>query len=182
LFVFRFVEPFAVGNQAGQMRHVLGIAFSGVDMNANALRELEFLFLRLVYAVLKSRESGDEARGYIVVVRQEARDAVRRLKSVYGAGEEVEVVFASLLVTELARLADAAERVSSGEDVGAEREVAGRIANEALRREISEREPGVAAVDDVRAMPFGVPWDFYGTLRQRPHDRQFDEPISPRLL
>ena len=136
------------------MRHVFGVAFARVEMDSSAQQELELSFLRISYAILRAREDGDEAQGYLAVVRQEARDALRRLKSVYGVGDELTIVFASLLVSDLAMLADAAERVRTGEDEDAERKVAGHIATGALRREISEKEPGHPGDASGRAVGF----------------------------
>ncbi len=163
------------------MRHVFGIAFSHVEMDDSARQELELSFLRIVYAVSSVREDGDEGQGYLAVVRQEARDVVRRLKAAYGVGDEVRVVFASLLVSDLAKLADAAEKVRSGEDVNAEREVAGSISTGALYREVSASEPGVM-ISEARPMPFGVPWDFYGVQEWTPPRGSDDEMLCPRLL
>jgi len=163
------------------MRHVFGVAFARVEMDSSAQQELELSFLRISYAILRAREDGDEAQGYLAVVRQEARDALRRLKSVYGVGDELTIVFASLLVSDLAMLADAAERVRTGEDEDAERKVAGHIAAGALRREISEKEPGAAEIRDIRAMPLGVPWDFYGVVRAMPRETDA-QTMCPRLL
>lgn len=164
------------------MRYVFGVAFSRVEMDSSAQQELELAFLRICYAVCRVREDGDEAQGYLAVVRQEARDAVRRLKSAYGVGDELAVVFASLLVSDLAMLADAAERVRTGVDVGAEREVAGRISADALRREIGAREPQVVEVGEVHSMPLGIQWDFYGFSRgTAPRDAGAGT-MCPRLL
>ena len=164
------------------MRHIFGVAFSGVEMDDAAFRELELLFLRVVLAVVKAREGGDEAQGYLSVVRQEARDVVRRMKASYGVGDEVRVVFANVLVSDLARLADAAERARSGDDASAEREVAGRISAGALVREIEALEHGVVRVEHTHSGPFGVEWDFYGTARSRYPGAQSEEPMCPRLL
>ncbi|MFW6103191.1 MAG: hypothetical protein ACOC7M_02715 [Chloroflexota bacterium] len=164
------------------MRHVFGIAFSRVEMDDSARQELELSFLRIVYAVSQVRQNGDEGQGYLAVVRQEARDAVRRLKMAYGVGDEVRVVFASLLVSDLAKLADAAEKVRSGEDIGAESEVAGTISQGALHREVSVSEPGIVCADETQPMPLGVPWDFYGVREWIPPVGSDVETLCPRLL
>ncbi len=164
------------------MRHVFGIAFSRVEMDESARQELELSFLRIVYAVSHVRRNGDEGQGYLAVVRQEARDVVRRLKTAYGVGDEVRVVFASLLVSDLAKLTDAAEKVRIGEDVNAEREVAGTISTGALHREISASELGVVWAGETGPMPFGVPWDFYGMQEWASTVGSDEETLCPRLL
>ncbi|MFW6057000.1 MAG: hypothetical protein ACOC9B_06815 [Chloroflexota bacterium] len=164
------------------MRHVFGIAFSRVEMDDSARQELELSFLRIVYAVSRVRQNGDEGQGYLAVVRQEARDAIRRLKTAYGVGDEVRVVFASLLVSDLTRLADAAEKVRSGEDVNAEREIAGTISAGALYREVSVNESGVVFAGETGPMPFGVLWDFYGVREWTPPGGNDAEALCPRLL
>ena len=164
------------------MRHVFGIAFSRVEMDDNARQELELSFLRIVYAVSRMRQDGDEAQGYVAVVRQEARDVVRRLKAAYGVEDEVRVVFASLLVSDLAKLADAAEKVRSGEDVNAERAIAGKIATGALRREIASIESPAVVLDENRPMPFDVQWDFYGMVHRSRSVEDASQPLCPRMF
>ena len=146
------------------MRHVLGVAYPYLDhLGAHAI-ELELGLLRLAFAVHSLRSVEESACGYIVVVRQEIRDAVRKMKVRFNIGEEVCVVFASLLIADMTRLSEASELAASGDDPDEATAVARDIAVAALEREVASSEPGVAAVAEPHLLPFGIPWDYYGVV------------------
>jgi len=145
------------------VKHVLGIAFPHVELDGPRGDELELQFLRLSYAVRRLAQSGVDACGYFVVLRQELRDRVLRLKADYRAGDEVRVVFASLLVSEMTELADAADSARKTGDETSAAGVRHAIAVTVLRREIGSQEPGIIEMAAPDAMPFGIAWDFYGT-------------------
>jgi len=160
------------------MRHVLGVAYPYVDhLGAHAV-ELELGLLRLAFTVERLRASGESACGYIVVLRQEIRDAVRKMKVRYDIGEEVHVVFASLLISDMTRLSDAAEKAASGEDPDEADDVARGIAVAALEREVESSEPGVTPVGGQHLLPFGISWDYYGVVA--PSDQ--GDASCPRLF
>jgi hypothetical protein len=146
------------------MRHVLGVAYPYLDHRGVQSVELELGLLRLAFAVTSLRSAGESAGGYIVVLRQEIRDAVRKMKGRYDIGEEVHVVFASLLISDMTRLDEATEKAASGEDPDEAIVVARDIALAALEREVASSEPGVSAVAEQHLLPFGIPWDYYGVV------------------
>ncbi|MBN1152050.1 MAG: hypothetical protein JXA58_02465 [Dehalococcoidia bacterium] len=146
------------------MRHVLGVAYPYLDCLGAHSTELELGLLRLAFTVANLRSAGESAGGYIVVLRQEIRDAVRKMKGRYDIGEEVQVVFASLLISDMTRLDEAAEKWASGEGPTEAIVVARDIALAALEREVASSEPGVCAVVEHHLLPFGIPWDYYGVV------------------
>ncbi len=147
------------------MKHVLGVAFPHMELDGPRGGELELQFLRLSYAVHKLARSGVDACGYFVVLRQEIRDRVLRLKADYETGDDIRVVFASLLVSEMTELADAAEVARKTGDAAAAGGVRRAISVNALRREVALQEPGVTESAPPEALPFGVMWDYCGTVR-----------------
>lgn len=163
------------------MRHVLGVAYPYLDHLGTHAVELELGLLRLAFTVDRLRVSGESACGYIVVLRQEIRDALRKMKVRYDIGEEVHVVFASLLISDMTRLADAADRAASGGDDGDAEAVARGIAAGALEREVEASEPGVAVVSDRHLLPFGISWDYYGVVSPSEQDSTGDA-SCPRLF
>jgi len=147
-----------------QVKHVLGIAFQHVELDGPRLGELELQFLRLSYAVHKLTQSGVDACGYFVVLRQETRDRVLRLKADYGAGDNVRVVFAGLLISEMTELAEAEDAARTSGDEASAAGVRRTISMNALRREIASQEAGVVETASEEARPFGVMWDYCGTV------------------
>ncbi len=136
-----------------------------MSMRDSCASAIELDFLRLSYAVAYLNSKGGDTHGYIAVLRQEIRDAAQGLQGRYGVGETVNIVFASLLVTDMTRLAEAA---GSSHDDGvpeAEESVARDIALNALRREIAAREPDAVEKTADGALPFGVEWDYYGVVQ-----------------
>ena len=147
------------------MRHILGIASPCLSVRDSCASALELDFLRLSHAVAHLNSKGEDAHGYIAVLRQEVRDAAQGLQRRYGVGEAVNIVFASLLVTDMTRLAEAGGS-SHGDGVfEAEASVAYDIALDTLRREIAAREPGAVEKTAGGALPFGVEWDYYGVVQ-----------------
>ena len=146
------------------MRHVLGVAYPYLDCVGGHLLELELDLLRLAFTVRSLQAADEPACGYIVVLRQEIRDVVRRMKLRYSIGEEVRVVFASLLIADMTRLDEATEKSASGVDDSDVVLVAREIAQAALEREVAASEPGLASVTEQHLLPFGIAWDYYGTV------------------
>ena len=146
------------------MRQILGVACPCLSMRDSCASTLELDFLRLSYGVAHLNSRGEGTHGYIVVLRQEVRDAAQGLQRRYGVGAAVSIVFASLLVTDMTRLAEAVD--SSHDDGVSETEasVAHDIALNTLRREIAAREPGAVEKTVGGALPFGVEWDYYGVV------------------
>ena len=147
-------------------RLVLGVVFPYVDAVSPRSAELERTFLQLAYAVHRLADSGAQVSGYFAVLQQEIRDAVQRLRARYETGDSVRIVFTSLLVSDLSRLADAAEAASKEGNPLLFASVAREIGMETLSREIAAHEPGVVVCSGPEEMPFGVPWDFYGKARE----------------
>lgn len=162
-------------------RHVLGVAFPHVQTDAHRGVELECCFLRLAFALNRLAESG-QVRGYFAVLRQETRDHVRRLTGRYGVSDVIHVVFATLLVSDMTRLSDAADAVRRDGNPEVLTAVGREIATGALRREIELSEPGVVEKMLPAEMPFGLSWDFYGIVPQRQHEQLCIDPLNPRLL
>jgi len=125
---------------------------------------LELDFLRLSYAVAHLNSKREDAHGYIVVLRQEIRDAAQGLQRRYGVGAAVSIVFASLLVTDMTKLAEAGGSSRDDGVSAGEASVARDIALDALQREIAAREPDAVEKTAEGALPFGVEWDYYGVV------------------
>ena len=163
------------------MRHVLGIACAALTLDA-ANDALELDFLRLSYAVEHLNAAGDDTRGYIVVLRQEVRDVLRRLQRRYDVGDSVNIVFASLLVTDMTMLSDASELLLSQDSLESGQDVAMQVALRSLRREVLEREPHVEELTSTAPVPFDVEWDFYGVVRDDSPQGETVTGLSPRLF
>ncbi|MBN1855705.1 MAG: hypothetical protein JW846_01975 [Dehalococcoidia bacterium] len=164
------------------MRHVLGIASAALAAGDPAFRTLELDFLRLAYAVAHLNAKGDDTCGYIVVLRQEIRDVLRRLRAKYEVGDGVNIVFASLLVSDMTRLSDASDLLQSDDSSGAGRDIAREVALSSLRREVFDREPCVEELVSTVTLPFDVAWDFYGVVRDDSLQSESAVEMSPRLF
>jgi len=160
------------------VKHVLGIAFPHTELDGPRGDELELQFLRLSYAVRRLAQSGVDSCGYFVVLRQELRDRLLRLKADYQTGDQVHVVFASLLVSEMTELADAADAARKTGDETSAAGVRRAVSMNVLRREVAAQEPGITEAAAPEAMPFGVAWDFYGTARS-PAGGQDEASVRP---
>ena len=146
------------------MRHILGVACPCLSLRESCALELDFL--RLSYAVAYLNSKGEDTHGYIAVLRQEIRDAAQGLQRRYRVGEAVSIVFASLLVTDMTKLAETSGSPSRDDGVSeAEASVARDIASNTLRREIAAREPDAVEKTTGGALPFGVEWDYYGVVQ-----------------
>jgi len=116
------------------------------------------------------------------VLRQELRDAVQRLLLRYQVSDSVRIVFTSLFIADMTRLAEAADAAATGGDPSLV-SVAGReIATETLRRQIAREQPGAAEITRREAMPFGVPWDYYGTVSLIEPRNGTNGVVIPRLF
>ena len=163
------------------MRHVFGVAYPYLDHLGVHSIQLELDLLRLAFTVTSLRTAGESAGGYIVVLRQELRDALRKMKARYDIADEVHVVFASLLIADMTRLDEATQRSAASDGPDETIEVAREIALAALEREVASSEPGVSAVAEHHLFPFGVPWDYYGMVAALDESSGSDT-LRPRLF
>ena len=162
--------------------HVLGCVFPYSDTDGSRDSELESCFLRLAYAVTRLRLSGANAVGYFALLRPELRDAARRLQSRYEVGDAVHIVFASLLISDMTKLDEAAGLAQKAGNPGVLTVAARQIGAEALRREIATREREVAEQSPPEAAPFGVCWDYCGVARGSVGGLMAEDARVPRLL
>jgi len=165
-----------------RLRHVLGIAIPQTDPRAASEVEIERRFLQLAYAAKCLSCPGTEVSGYLTVLSRETRDYVQQLRTRYESGDAVHIVFTSLLVADMTRLAEAADAASRGGDTAIADSVAFEIAADALRREIAVREPGVVEYTSQWSMPFGVRWTYYGRRRLIESGLDVDSASCPRLF
>lgn len=163
-------------------RHVLGVAFSHAGLAPPRDAELERALLQLAYAVERLSRPGSSCCGYFAVLSQHLRDAVQRLLRRYQVGDSVRIVFTSLLISDMTRLTEAADAVAAGGDPSLLSAVGREIATETLRRQIDREQPGVVEVTGPDAMPFGVPWDFYGTVSLGEPRNGTNGVVTPRLF
>jgi hypothetical protein len=150
------------------MKHVFGMAKSPLDAGGAKGRNLELDFLRLVYAVEHFRASGDEARGYLLVLAEPLRTRLSAWVHKYEAADCVELIVATLDETQTRLLGEEKIRNRLGNTKGADRSLASadygeRVGEESLRAHILASEPGVSEYTTGKA-PFGVNWDFYGMV------------------
>lgn len=141
---------------------VLGTVFPCMDTAPPRDAELERAFLQLAYAVSRLSHDGSPARGYLGVVQQDVHAAAQRLLWRYQA-RDVHIVFQGLLISDMSRLTEAAEAATRAGDESLLKSVAREIALDTLRREIVSLEPNVVERPG-DPMPFGVAWDFCGTV------------------
>jgi len=161
-------------------KHILGVAFPYPDAGPAHADTLEHYFLRLTYALCHLSFLGERAFGYFSVLLPEVRDAVRRLATRYEAMGYVQIVFESLLVSEMTRLTEASELAARESNPAALTVVGREIGSDVLRREIARQEPGVVEVTRAEFMPYGVQWDYCGVVHgcnESAADR-----LNPRLL
>jgi hypothetical protein len=134
--------------------------------------KLELDFLRLVYAVKELRRSGNEAKGYLLVMTPAIAQRVATWQMKYQAIDCVLVVTAELSRVQLAAIqaevsANTKGMVAGtvGEDVDGRSDatVGGRFAEELLRQAIEERQQGIRRCVNEGEFPFGIRWDYYGT-------------------
>jgi hypothetical protein len=161
---------------------VLGVAFPYTEVDGSRDAELESSFLRLAYAVTRLQLKGARAVGYFVVLRQETRDAARRLQARYEVTDAVHIVFASLLISDMTRLSEAAEVAAKEDDPSALIATARQIGGDALRREIAAREPVAVEQPPSGGAPFGVRWDHFGVVQEEGDPRAGAGTLSPRLF
>jgi hypothetical protein len=146
------------------VKHILGVACPCLSVRDSGASALELDFLRLSYAVAYLNSRGEDTHGYIAVLRQEIRDAAQGLQRRYGVGAAVSIVFASLLVTDMTKLVEAAGSPRDDGVSETEESVARDIALNALRREIAALEPDAVEKTTDGALPLDVEWDYYGEV------------------
>jgi hypothetical protein len=158
--------------RGAEMKHILGMAKSNLDLRGAKGLKLELDLLRLVYAVkeLRSRVR-EEAQGYLLVMTQGIAERAMSWMQKYEAGDAVVVVEAGLSHGDLAALRAEKNRNVAGMVAGTLGEVVGdqsdaalgkRLGEKELRNLIISKEPGANEITDERKFPFGVRWDFYG--------------------
>jgi len=146
------------------VNHVLGVAFPHTEADGPHAVELELQFLRLAYAVCRLSWAGHDVSAYFVVLRQELRDRVLRLKAAYDVDDRVRVVFAGLLVSEVTELAEAVEAARKAGDAASAAGAARAVSLKALHREISALQPDAVESAPETSGPFAVSWDYHGTV------------------
>ncbi len=147
------------------MKQILGVACPCLSVRDSGASALELDFLRLSYAVAYLNSKGEDSHGYMAVLRQEVRDAAQGLQRRYGVGAAVSIVFASLLVTDMTKLVEAAGSPRDDGVSETEESVARDIALNALRREIAALEPDAVEKTTEGALPLDVEWDYYGVVQ-----------------
>ncbi len=167
---------------SAESKHVLGVACVQFGVDSATEAELERRFLQLAYAVSHLSSCGVAVSGYVAVLRPETRDQIQRLRMRYGVGDAVQIVYASLLIADMTRLADAADAADKQCDRSLVQSVAREIAIEALQREIAVREPGVVELTPHASNPFGVDWDYYGRRPCAVGRSETDNASCPRLF
>jgi hypothetical protein len=154
------------------MKHVLGMVKRNLDMNGAKGPKLELDFLRLVYTVKELRLSGEDAKGYLLVMTPLIARRVAAWQSKYRAGDSVAVEIAQLSQEQLDTIrAEVRANIEGmvagtvGEDVvgRSDATAGGQIGEEQLRQLIKTREQGVQRSFNEREFPFGIRWDYYGT-------------------
>lgn len=150
------------------------MAKSSLDLRGGKSRNLELDFLRLVYAVQHHHQHGDEAHGYLAVLDDDAAQRVNVWEKKYEAEALVTCVLCQVPDDDLQALQR--EKASNVEGMIAgthcrttgrrsEASVGRRVGEQALRDAILKAEPLVCEITDTRQMPFGIHWDFYGTIK-----------------
>lgn len=155
------------------MKHLFGMAKSSLDLRGGKGRNLELDFLRLVYAVQHHQRRGEEAHGYLAVLDAALADRAAAWAKKYDAESLVTCVACRISSEEQAVLRREKAANVDGMIAGTQRDAVGsrseafegrRIGERGLRRLILEAEPDVREVTDPTRMPFGIRWDFYGTV------------------
>jgi hypothetical protein len=155
------------------MKHVLGMAKSFLDLKGARRPGLELDYLRLVYAVNELRSTGAEAQGYLGVLTPQISERVKRWENKYRGKDSVKVIELSLsssvktqLQTEKTNnLAGMRAGVSGGKAGARSRaDFSRQTGEDALRGAILKSEPRAKQIKDNSSFPFDVRWDFYGTV------------------
>ncbi len=84
-----------------ELKHILGMVKRNLDLKGAKGPKLELDFLRLVYAVKELRRSGNEAKGYLLVMTSPIAQRVAAWQAKYQAGDSVVVEIASLSAEQL---------------------------------------------------------------------------------
>lgn len=157
--------------------HVLGMAKSHTNLNkAGQRKSLELDFFRLAYCVMRLRQRGESAIGYLCVMTSRIAKSTRSWIDKYGTGDTVTVIVASPSTEQMLRLAaEKEDNVQGMVDGTIGKSVDGRsdascgksLGEEALRDFIQQRYSGVQEVTDKSLFPCGIQWDFYGVSEGR---------------
>lgn len=156
------------------MKYILGMAKSYFDLKGGRRAGLELDYLRLLYAVNDLRKHGESAQGYLVVLKPQIWKRVKKWESKYRSTDCVKVVVDESLAGDVEdRLKQEKARNKDGMVAGATgREVGGRssasfgqqIGEDALRNTIASLEPNVKLLKDENKFPYGIRWDFCGSV------------------
>ena len=147
-------------------RCVFGMAKSGLIIHGGTVRNLELDFLRLIYAVERTRAEGNDAVGYMCVLNARMRRSIDNWIERYQTADAVCVILPDLDDEHVAKLEAEKNRNREGNRQGANRENAcanyGRdLAESALREHIRRIEMGVV---ESQRYSLGINWDFLGFI------------------
>jgi hypothetical protein len=151
------------------MKHVLGMVKRNLDLKGAKAPKLELDFLRLAYVVKELRQSGKEAKGYLLVMTPEIAQRVEGWRIKYKANDSVLTESALLTPTQRASIEQEVERNTEGmiagtlgnDTAGRSDASAGGGLGEVLLEEFIERhEAGVSRKSS--DFPFSIRWDYYG--------------------
>jgi hypothetical protein len=154
-----------------QVKYIFGMAKSCLDLKGAKSPKLELDFLRLLVAIDKCKEFGEDAVGYLLVMNEEIAETVKSWNLKYDAQDKVRVEVAKVTEGELKNLSD--EKIknrqgmvdgSMGKPAAKEsRADFGKSFGENYLKELILRlEDGVKQITDKKMFPLKVNWDFYG--------------------
>ncbi len=144
-----------------------------LDLRGSKAPKLELDFLRLLFVVRELRRSGDQAVGYLAVATSEIKQRSAAWAATYGVTDEVHVVVVELSARERKDLEREARANRDGMIDGAQgKPVRGRsnartgggLLETKLAAFIRKRERAGHQVRDQSKFPYGIQWDYYGTI------------------
>jgi hypothetical protein len=154
------------------MKHILGMVKRNLDLKGAKGSKLELDFLRLAYAVKELRRSGNEAKGYLLVMTPAIAQRAAKWQAKYQAGDCVLAEPAQLsqeqrrtIQAEIRENSDGMVAGTVGEDVAGRSDATagGQLGEELLRQFIEAHEQGIHRSLDEQEFPFRIRWDYYGT-------------------
>ena len=158
-------------------RHILGMAKSHTNLQqAGQSRSLELDFLRLAYCVMRLRDMGDSAIGYLVVMTAGIAKTLSGWIDKYDTGDSVKILTAPLSAEQVRKLAEEKDRNALGMADGfrgksvygrSDASYGRRLGEEALRESIQHQESDAQEVTNRALFPFGIRWDFYSVSEGR---------------
>lgn len=154
------------------VKHILGMAKSHLDLKGAKGPKLELDLLRLVYVVKELRAKGDQAQGYLLVMTKNIATTAKSWMEKYQAVDAVVIDVADLSPADREALETEKKSNRTGMLAGSIGSIVGNQSNavlgrqlgeDALKRLIMSQEPGVQERSK-NEFPFGISWDFYGQL------------------